>query len=227
VALRKLVFEEKKITQAELLDALRTDFAGRENLRRMLIADAPKYGNGIDEVDQKAAELSRRFIEYMDEISEENSKFFVHLFSFYVNVGCGKGTGATPNGRKCGTPFAYSLSAHPGMDINGVSAMLRSLAVQPHDMAAGASAAIIDLHPSLLNTDDPVKTFLALQNSAFSMGVGQVQWNIVSADDMIKAKNDPEKYGNLHVRVAGYSQMFKLVPPDLQMHLIERTKHLQ
>jgi formate C-acetyltransferase len=227
VALRKLVFEEKKIDAAELFEALRNDFEGNEVMRQILISGAPKYGNGIEEVDCKAAEMSRAFIEYMDSIGEEDSRFFVHLFSFYVNVECGKETAATPNGRRRGTPFAYSLSAHPGMDASGVSAMLHSLARQPHDMAAGGSAAIIDLHPSLVKTEDPVRTFLALQKSAVDMGVGQVQWNIVSAEDMLRARNEPERYGNLHVRVAGYSQMFKLIPPDLQMHLIERTKHQQ
>ena len=224
-AIRKLVFEEKQVAPAELLEALRTDFEGREPLRRMLISGAPKYGNGNPEADAKAAELSRNFIEYVDSLGEENSRFFVHLFTFYANVGFGRETGATPNGRRSGTPFAYSLSAHPGMDVKGVSAMLASLARQPHDMAAGGSAAIIDLHPSMVKTEDPVRTFLALQKSAFDMGVGQVQWNIVSAEQMMRARENPEKYGSLHVRVAGYSQMFKLIPSDLQLHLIERTKH--
>lgn len=225
-ALRKLVFEEKLVDPARLLKALREDFRDDEPLRQMLRTAAPKYGNDVPEADEKAAELSRYFIGLMDGFSEENSRFFVHLFTFFANVYCGKYTAATPNGRKKGTPFAYSLSAHPGMDTEGVAAMLHSLARQPHDMAAGASAAIIDLHPSMFNSGNPVKTFVALQKSAFDMGVGQVQWNVVSAEDMIRARNDPERYGTLQVRVAGYSQMFKFIEPKLQEHLIQRTKHM-
>ena len=225
-ALRKLVFEEKKVSASELLEALSNDFEHAEPLRQMLLNDAPKYGNSDPDADGTAAGLAEYFIDLMDEWSEPDNRFYVHLFSYLININFGQHTAATPNGRKCGTPIAYSLSAHPGADRNGVSAMLGSLSKMPHDRAAGASAAIIDLHPTLFKGGSGADLFVKMMKCAFfDLHIGQLQWNIVSEAEMIRAKNDPEKYGSLQVRVAGYSQMFKLLSPELQDHLIRRTKH--
>ncbi|MBO7534452.1 MAG: hypothetical protein J6T46_10730, partial [Victivallales bacterium] len=98
---------------------------------------------------------------------------------------------------------------------------------QPHEEAAGGSAAIIDLHPSLFKNgvDGPKLLAELIQTAFFKLGVGQLQWNVVTAEDMQRAQDDPEHYGNLQVRVAGYSQMFKLIERNLQNHLIARHKH--
>ena len=105
--------------------------------------------------------------------------------------------------------------------------MLESLAKMPHKDAAGGSAAIIDLHPDFFGNADEAPRLLAtlVKTAFFSLGVGQLQWNVVSAERMIQAQNDPERYGNLQVRVAGYSQKFKFIDRKLQDHLIARHKH--
>ena len=161
----------------------------------------------------------------MDRWSEKGNRLFVHLFSFYNNVYFGEAVGAMPDGRRAGEPLAYSLSPHQGRDREGVTMLLRSLAKQPHREAGGASAAIIDLHPSLFEGPNGAGRFVALLRSALAMGVGQMQWNVVSAERLEQAKRDPEHYGNIPVRVAGYSQLFRLIPPEIQDHLIARTKH--
>lgn len=223
--LKQQLFESHQLSAATLLEALKNNFAGYETLREQLLAGSRKYGNGCDETDRIAADLSREFIALMDRWSEKDNRLFVHLFSFYNNVYFGEGVGAMPDGRHAGEPLAYSLSPHQGRDKEGVTMLLRSLAKQPHREAGGASAAIIDLHPSLFEGENGVKRFVALLKSALAMGVGQMQWNVVSAERLEQAKRDPEHYGNIPVRVAGYSQLFKLIPSEIQDHLIARTKH--
>lgn len=227
IALKQLLFDGRRVAPGELLDALKQDFKGNEPLRELLRNRAPKYGNGDDETDRLAAGLSRDFIALMDRWSEPENRIFVHLFSFYLNVYFGENVGAMPDGRHAGEPLAYSLSPHQGRDSEGVTMLLRSLAKQPHREAAGGSAAIIDLHPSLFAGTSGEQRFVALLRGALEMGIGQMQWNVVSAERLEQAKRDPEHYGNIPVRVAGYSQLFKLIPSEIQDHLIARTKHLR
>ncbi|HOL67414.1 MAG TPA: glycine radical domain-containing protein [bacterium] len=112
-----------------------------------------------------------------------------------------------------------------GRDQKGVTAMLNSLARLPHHRAAGASAAIIDLDPKFLHGLEGLERLVALLQASVRMGVGQLQLNVVTAERLRQAQQDPEHHGNIAVRVAGYSQMFKLIDKPMQNHIIARTKH--
>jgi formate C-acetyltransferase len=225
-ALKGTVFGGGRVAARELLEALRADFVGHERLRQRLLREAPKYGNDIDEVDTIAAWVAGSFIDLMDTFrSPLGGRFFVHLFSFLQNVGFGRCLGATPDGRRAGEPIAYSVSAQQGRDEKGVTALLRSIAKLPHTRAAGASAAMVDLDPAFVDGERGVERLAALIRAAMEMGVGQLQWNVVSAERLEQARSDPETWGNIPVRVAGYSQMFRLLDADLQAHVIARTKH--
>jgi formate C-acetyltransferase len=173
-----------------------------------------------------ARDVDDHFIDLLDQArSPQGGRFVAHLFSFLANIGYGCGLGATPDGRRAGEPIAYSLSAQQGRDEKGATAMLRSLAKLPHRRAAGASAAILDLDPKCLAGADGVERLARLLEAAIKIGVGQLQVNVVTADRLRQARQDPERFGNLPVRVAGYSQMFRLLSPELQDHVIARTKH--
>lgn len=226
-AMEKFVYGDGSLSHSELLRALKDNFTGHDALRRKLLKGAPKYGNGEDGPDQLAAKLCNYFIDKMDSWSTPNNRIFVHLFTFKFNINFGKKVGALPDGRLAGEPLAYSLSAHQGRDLNGVTSLFRSLAKMPHNKAAAGSAAIIDLHPSVIDNINGAEMLVQLMKSAVEMGIGQVQWNVVSAEQLQKAKDDPEHYGNIPVRVAGYSQLFKLIEPELQEHIIARHKHRQ
>ena len=227
-ALKKLVFEEKAIAAQDVLDALRADFEGCEPLRKRLMSGAPKYGNDIEAVDLIASGVANHFIDLMDRArSPLDGRYFVHLFSFLCNIDFGKQTGATPDGRRAGEPLAYSLSAHQGRDREGVTALIRSLSRLPHRRAAGASAAIVDLDPKLIAGGGGAKRLAHIIRAAFKMGVGQLQFNVTTAERLLKAQADPERFGNVSVRVAGYSQVFRLLTKDLQDHVIARTKHVR
>ncbi len=224
-AMEKYVYGDGSVSMGELKKAMRDNFQGHDALRQKLLKGAPKYGNGEEAPDRLAAELCTDFIGRMDAVSTPDNRFFVHLFTFKINIEFGRKVGALPDGRLAGEPLAYSLSAHQGRDLAGVTALLHSLSRMPHHMAAGGSAAIIDLHPSILENANGPETLVNLIKSAVQMGVGQLQWNVVSAEQLQKAKADPEHFGNIPVRVAGYSQLFKLIEPELQDHIIARYKH--
>lgn len=225
-AIRKLVFDEKKLSAAALLDALRANFEGYETTRQLLLNGAPKYGNDQPEVDEFAERITSHFIDVMDRMrSPLNGRYVVHLFTFLLNIEFGKSLGATPDGRRAGEPIAYSLSAHQGRDLKGLSAMIKSLARMPHKRAAGASAAILDVDPSFVSGDAGVTRLAQVLQAAMQLGVGQLQMNVTTVERLEQARQDPEHYGNIPVRVAGYSQMFKLVGRELQDHIIARTKH--
>ena len=226
MAIKKLVFEDTAISPTELLAALRADYEGYEPLRQMLLNDAPKYGNDIPAVDALARRVADHFISLMDtKRSPHDGRYFVHLFSFLMNVPFGRDVGPTPDGRRQDEPLAYSLSPHQGRDVEGVTAVLNSIARLPHHRAAAATAAIVEINPDLVAGPEGVERLTQLTRTAVSMGIGQLQWNVTSAERLKQAQEDPEAYGNIAVRVAGYSQMFKLVPKDLQDHIIARTKH--
>ena len=225
-AVKKLVFEDKKIKPEALLEALKNNFDGAETLRQLLLKNAPKYGNDVPEVDLMAKELDEHFIKFMDKFRTPlGGRYFVHLFSFLCNIGFGKTTGATPDGRMSGEPIAYSLSAQQGRDEKGITAMLKSLSKLPHDMAAGASAAIVEVSPKMFEGGDGVKRMSDIIKTLLAMRIGQIQFNVVTADRLKLAQKEPDKYGNISVRVAGFSQMFKLIGKELQDHIIARTKH--
>jgi pyruvate-formate lyase len=226
IALRKLVYEQGKVGKGELLTALKANFAGYEPLRQTLLKGVEKYGNDNTEVDGLAVWMTNHVIDLMDTFrSPLNGRYFVHLFSFLLNINFGKALGATPDGRFAAEPIAYSLSAQQGRDEKGVTALINTLAKLPHNRAAGASAAIIDIDPKMVSGTDGTQRLSQIIRAAIKMGVGQMQFNVVTAERLRQAQQNPEKYGNIPVRVAGYSQMFKLLSEDLQEHVIARTKH--
>ncbi len=224
-ALEKFVFEEKRAEKSELLEALRRNFEGYELLRGQLL-NLPKYGNDISEVDEFAVWVSNYFIDLLDRYrTPMNGRYFVHLFTFQLNIDFGRMLGATPDGRLRGEPIAYSLSPQQGRDEKGLASVLGTLKHLPHNKAAGGSAAIIDVDPALVKGYEGVKRLSQIIQGAIKSGVGQMQWNVMTAERLRLAQCQPDRYGNIPVRVAGYSQMFKLLGRDLQEHIIARTKH--
>jgi len=226
-ALQQAVFTEKRVSAEELLHALQTDFADAEELRLYLRNRLPKYGNDLPLPDGYAAELARQYCELFDRFTTPNSgQFFVHLFTFTLHLPFGKQTGAGPDGRHAGEPLAYSVSPSQGRDRDGLTAMLNSLARLPHHLIAASSSAIAEADPTLL--EGPGRAaFTDLLITAVRQGIGQLQFNVVNADTLRAAQQDPDRYRNLCVRVSGFSQQFGLLDKEMQEHIIARTKHRQ
>ncbi len=225
-ALDRVVYGEGRVTPRELREALLGNFDEAEPLRRMLLHRSPKYGNDRAEADRWAARVAGHYCTTMaGHRTLYGGSFHVHLFSFLWHIDpFGKTTGALPDGRRAGEPLAYSLSPMQGRDQEGITAALRSLAQIPHHLAAASSSAILELNPAFFSTEGSI-VFIGLVALAIAMGIGQLQFNVVSADRLRQAQADPERYGNLVVRVSGFSQRFASLSREMQDHIIERVKH--
>ncbi len=225
VGLREAVYGNGQASPAEMTAALSRDFADAEALRRFLWDRVPKYGNDAVEPDRTAAELVRQYVAIMDRFrSPSGGRFFTHLFTFTLMLPMGRAVGATPDGRRSGEPLAYSVSPGQGRDKSGLTAVIRSLAALPHDQVAASSSAILEADPTLLEGSGR-EAFVDLLRTAVRLKVGQLQFNVVSADTLRAAQADPDRYANLCVRVSGFSQRFNLLDREMQDHIIARTKH--
>jgi formate C-acetyltransferase len=224
-ALRSAVYDRSIVSRRDLLAALRADFDGCEDLRVLLRERMPKYGNDEPVPDAYAADLVRRYCARLgSHRTPSGGKYHVHLFTFVLMLQMGKLTAASPDGRHAGEPLAYSVSPGQGRDRTGLTAVIRSLAALPHDLVAASSSAILEVDPALL--DGPGRrAFDDLLATAVDLGVGQMQFNVVSADTLRAAQAEPERYRNLAVRVSGFSQQFCLLDREMQDHIIARTKH--
>ncbi|HOM72174.1 MAG TPA: pyruvate formate lyase family protein, partial [Armatimonadota bacterium] len=224
-ALHSAVFTDKIISPEDMLATLRDNFKDKEDLRLFLKNRIPKYGNDEPLPDGFAAEIARQYCDLLaTHKTLGGGTFFCHLFTFTLMLSCGKLVGASPEGRLAGDPLAYSVSPVQGRDRKGLTAAIKSLAKIPHHLAAASSSAILEADPTLL--EEPSReAFVDLMITAIDLGVGQLQFNVVNAETLKAAQNDPEAYQNLCVRVSGFSQQFCLLDREMQDHIIARTKH--
>ncbi|HEY3378831.1 MAG TPA: pyruvate formate lyase family protein [Armatimonadota bacterium] len=224
-ALAQAVYREGHVGREQLLTALRNNYAGEESLRQYLRNKLPKYGNDEELPDQYAADIARHYCELLGSYATAGGgTFFTHLFTYTMMLAYGKSTGASPDGRLAGEPLAYSVSPVQGRDKVGFTAVLNSLSRIPHHLVAASSSAILEVDPSLL-AGAGREAFVDLISTAIQQGVGQLQFNVVSADTLRAAQAQPDQYRNLCVRVSGFSQQFLLLDQEMQEHIIARTKH--
>ena len=222
--IKKFVYDEKKYTLAELKEILENDFPD-EAVRTSFVNKAPKYGNDLDEVDSIAADIMDKSCDMLDTLSEKYQlSFHAQPFTFWWMINHGQHSAASPDGRHKGEPIAYSCSSMQGRDFNGLTALLNSIAKLPSKKAPGTTSAIVEVDPKLFcdrNLDAMTNIFIA----ASQKGLCNVQFNVIDAETLIDAQKHPDHYNNLAVRVSGFSQKFNLLSPELQNHIIGRTKH--
>jgi formate C-acetyltransferase len=223
--IRKLVFEEKKTTLAEICAALDADWAGYEELRQVALA-CPKYGNDIDTVDSIAVEISefyhREIHAYKDYFGSPFNSAFMGISNY---IPAGSVIGATPDGRKSGTPLTEGVSPHAGTDLTSPTAAMRSVAKINHDVHSGGTLLNVKLAPELLKTERNLKNLAAIIRAYFALGAFHVQFNVISAETLRKAQEHPEDYRDMLVRVAGYSTQFVNLSREAQDAIIERTTY--
>lgn len=233
-AIRKLVFEENKITQQQLWDAILDDFTSPENQRiqKMLIEDAPKYGNDDDSVDQLLVEA---YEPYLDEITKyPNTRYgrgpiggirYGGTSSISANVGQGMGTMATPDGRRAKEPLAEGCSPAHNCDRRGPTAVFRSVSKLPTEKITGGVLLNQKMTPQMLSTEENKMKLEMLIRTFFNRLHGyHVQYNIVSRETLIDAQLHPENHQDLIVRVAGYSAFFNVLSRKTQDDIIGRTE---
>ena len=233
-AIKKLVFEEKKLTPAQLWEALETDFAGEEGerIRQMLINEAPKYGNDDDYVDQLVVDA---YESYIDEIKKyPNTRFgrgpiggirYAGTSSISANVGQGRGTLATPDGRHAGEPLAEGCSPSHAMDKSGPTGVFKSVSKLHTEEITGGVLLNQKVTPSLLSKEENKQKLIMMIRTFFDRLHGyHVQYNVVDRATLLDAQVHPEKHRDLIVRVAGYSAFFNVLSRQTQDDIIARTE---
>ena len=228
VAIRKLVFDDKTLSLRELADILASDWDGYEQLRMKILNQFPHFGNNDDGVDEAAIQI----IETFDKTLKRRKPFRGGEYILgtlaggeNMHIEFGRVTGATPDGRKSGSPLADSIGASQGRDREGVTSMLNSVAKLPHRLLPTATTLNVRLDPKLLETEDGIEKVASLISGHFMSGGQQMQFNFYSREMLLDARQHPEKYGNLMVRVAGYSAPFASLWADMQDEIIGRTEH--
>ncbi|WP_455139680.1 glycyl radical protein [Thermophilibacter sp.] len=233
-AIKKLVFDEKRITPAELWEALESDFAGEkgERIRQMLINDAPKYGNDDDSVDQLVVEA---YDSYIDEIKKyPNTRHgrgpiggirYAGTSSISANVGQGMGTMATPDGRHAHEPLAEGCSPAHNADTHGPTAVFKSVSKLPTEKITGGVLLNQKVTPATLASERNKQKLEALISTFFDRLHGyHVQYNVVDRATLLDAQEHPERHKDLIVRVAGYSAFFNVLSRATQDDIIARTE---
>ena len=220
-AIKVAVFDEKYCTAEELIEALKADFNGYEELRAKLLA-IPKYGQENAEVDAMmsriSVDLTSIFASYHNRF-DGNGKAVLLTFVWAARVG--GLLGATPDGRHAGVPVAHSVTPQSMSMSKGITAAINSCTSIPFEVFGGGASAMWDLDPSLLSNE----TVSALFMTFFEQGGHIFQGNVTDVEDLKRAKNDPDNNKHIIVRVGGYSARFTNLSPEVQDEIINRFRH--
>ena len=224
-ALKKHVFEDKTFSMEQLLGALAGNFAGEEFLRQTLLNKTPCFGNDDDAADDIALRVYADLLAAIDgKPNTKGESFHLNMLSTTCHIYFGKVLGATPNGRPAGKSISDGTSPSHGADRRGPSAVIRSLAKLDHSMSGGTLLNQRFL-PGLLKRDEDIVRLGQLIRSYFTLGGHHIQFNVVDTATLQAARQCPEEYRDLLVRMAGYSDYFNDMNADLQQEVIERTEN--
>ena len=224
-AIRRHVFENQSITLSDLLAALRRDFAGDEALRQLLWNRTPRFGNDDPEADT----LLRAVVDAVHDTIDgrrntRGGRFHVNYLSTTCHVYFGSKVGATPDGRRAGEPLSEGISPVQGTDRGGTTAVIRSAARLDH-ARTGGTLLNQKFSPDALRSPADIDRLASIVRTYFALGGHHIQFNVVTAETLRAAQANPEKYRDLIVRVAGYSDYFCDLTRPLQDEIISRTEH--
>ncbi|MBN2494839.1 MAG: hypothetical protein JXR96_09640 [Deltaproteobacteria bacterium] len=223
--IKKLVFEDRAFSLGELIEAVDADFAGHEELLRKIKRLKGKWGNGHEDCDQLAARVMRAlFAETYKHRTYKGGPFVVYVISMITHTFDGRLSIASPDGRRAATPFAASCNPY-NVERSGVTAALRSVAGLPFEDAMG-SAVNMKFHPTAIGGDRETRAkWASLIRTYFKLGGAQLQPTCVSAEILRDAQRNPERHGDLIVKVGGYSTYFTDLGREIQQEIIDRTEH--
>jgi len=224
-AIKKLVFDEKKITMAQLCDALEANFEGHEDIRKMC-SEVPKFGNDEDYVDEQVAWVVHQWASEFQKLKNLRGGYACPGGSpMAAYVPEGKVVGALPSGRLAGEPLAPAACPSTGKDVNGVTAVLKSMGkVDGVEVLAGLSLTS-RIDPGIFENKDGVKRMADMLRTFVDQKVFHLQLNVISSEVLKDAQEEPEEYRDLMVKVAGYNAYFTQLSKELQDTIIARTEH--
>jgi len=225
-ALKKLVFEDRVVSMAELLEAIHSNFEGDwEVLRRRLIHEAPKFGNDDDYVDTIAREVVAFYSAEVKKYKCPRSvPYYPGLYSVSAHMSLGRFVAGTPNGRKAKEPLSDGMSPSQGVCNKGPTAVVNSLSKIDHSRLPSGTLVNMKFAASMLKSSEKMMKFIEILKTYMDVGGYHVQFNIRDAATLRDAQLRPEKYSALLVRVAAYVAIFQELPKDLQDDIIARTE---
>jgi formate C-acetyltransferase len=219
------VYERKDISLPGLLAALAADFAGEEPLRQRLVNRTPKYGNDDDHADRVMVSVFEAFYDAVDgRPNTRGGRYRINLLPTTVHIYFGRVTGALPDGRRAGEPLSEGISPVQGADRRGPTAVLKSAAKMDH-LRTGGTLLNQKFTPQLLATREGITKLRQLVRTYFRLDGHHIQFNVVTTETLREAQTHPELFRGLIVRVAGYSDYFVDLGPELQEEIIRRTEH--
>ncbi len=225
-AIKYNIYENNHVTMVELLTALKDNFKDFNSLRERLLTKTPKYGNDDDYADNLMKDVFEIYWNAID--GRPNTKgghHRVNLLPTTVHVYFGRMIGALPDGRLAKEPLSEGVSPVQGADIRGPTAVLKSVAKIDHERTGG-TLLNQKFSPKFLDDEKSLQKVAHLVRSYFKMDGHHIQFNVVSVETLRDAQKHPEKYRNLIVRVAGYSDLFVNLGVELQNEIIHRTEHM-
>ncbi len=222
-AIRSLVFEQKLVSLPELVAALQADFDGYEKLQRQLLA-APKWGNGLVEVDDLAGEVAQRLYRELEgQRNARGGRWQLGLYSFVANHWMGEVAGASADGRNSGEIVTRNLNPTWGSDRLGPTAVLQSLSQVDFRLAPDGCSLDLRFSPSDFSTPAGRQKLVGFLKAFVDLGVMEMQISVVDTETLLDAQQHPQRYPHLLVRVAGYSARFIDLTPEEQTEIISRT----
>ena len=224
-AIRHHVYDRATITMETLLKVLADNFEGHDEFRAALLYDTPKYGNDDELADQHARRVFDAFYEAVNgRKSPRGATYRINMLPTTSHVYFGRVCGATPDGRLAREPLSEGISPFQGMDRKGPTAVLNS-ALKIDHLKTGGTLLNQKFTPDFFKDERSIRKLTQLIRSYFRMDGHHIQFNVVSADTLRDAQKHPEKYQDLIVRVAGYSDYFNDLGTELQDEIIRRTEH--
>ena len=219
------VFDKKILSMEELLEILKDNFAGHESIRDIFTNKTPKYGNDDDEADEITKKVFNIFFHAVNgRPNTRGGHHYINLLPTTVHVYFGSTIGALPDGRLAHEPLSEGISPVQGADRKGPTAVIKSASKIDH-IKTGGTLLNQKFTPDILKDETGIIKLGHLIRSYFSMNGHHIQFNVVKADTLREAQKHPEKYRDLIVRVAGYSDYFVDLGESLQNEIIKRTGH--
>jgi formate C-acetyltransferase len=224
-ALKHHVFDNPTVAMADLIEVLDGDFECNEALRQRLLNKTPRYGNDDDRADDIMVHCFETYYETVEgRPNLRGGEYHINMLPTTCHVYFGAVMGAMPDGRRAGIPLSEGISPVQGADRQGPTAVFKSAAKMDH-LKTGGTLLNMKFSPRLLEGPTGIEMLTSLVRGYFGMDSHHVQFNVVTAEALREAQADPSNHRNLIVRVAGYSDYFCDISPELQEEIIERTEH--
>ena len=225
-AVRHWIFDTKKYTMSQLIDALKNDFEGYDELYHDF-STWHKFGNDEDDVDEIYADITDHIYRYVRNFKTFRGGIYgMGCSTFERAARYGRSVGALPNGkRREESLLADSIGPVPGCDKNGPTAVPNSVLKANQYLAVSGNVLQLKFGKAQFNTEAGINAFIALSKTYFRLGGQTLQVNVLSADELADAQKHPEKHGNLIVRVGGFSAYFTQLEKGLQDNIIARTEN--